>query len=365
MTAPANFPAVRAATPHPPLPVVLVGCGAVSRLFYSPALRVLEAAGWLRVVALVDPVAAARDRLGQEFPEAATSATLREAATARGSLAIIASPPRWHAEQSREAFARGWHVLCEKPMAASGAEADGMIAAARAASRLLAVGHYKRFFPSSHCLKFLCGPAAPLGTLRRFTIAEGGPFTWPAVSPVFFQRRETPGGVLLDIGVHVFDLLLWWLGEPDDLVYADDAMGGLEANARLALRFGAATGRIQLSRDWPTAQAYRFEFEHGTVGWTVNEANGLGLTIDGLPWTLHGSLGDAAGPAATNAQSFVAQLHQMVVAIRTGAPLLVNGRDGARALRLVEACYARKQLLPQPWLAAGELATARRWAAVP
>lgn len=361
----ANSNPARPAPPHPPLPVVLCGCGAVSRLFYAPTLRVLEDAGWLRVAALVDPVVSARNRLSHDFPNADTAATLAQAQAPRGSLAIIASPPRWHAEQALLAFARDWHVLCEKPMAASSAEAGRMIAAADAANRLLAVGHYKRFFPSSHCLKFLCGPAAPLGTLRSFTIAEGGPFAWPAASPVFFQRRETPGGVLLDIGVHVFDLLLWWLGEPDDFSYADDAMGGLEANACVALRFGAVTGRVQLSRDWPTAQAYRFEFDRGTVGWTVNDANGLSLTLDGLPWALHGRLHDAAGAAATNPQSFIAQLQQVITAVRNRTPLLVDGREGVRALRLIEACYARRQLLPQPWLGAAELANARQCAMHP
>lgn len=365
MTPPVHSNPAHPSTQHPPLPVVLVGCGAVSRLFYAPTLRALEAAGWLRVAGLVDPVESARHRLAHDFPDAGTAATLAQADAPRGSLAIIASPPRWHAEQSLAAFARGWHVLCEKPMAATSAEGDRMIAAARAADRLLAVGHYKRFFPSSHCLKFLCGPAAPLGALRSFTIAEGGPFTWPAASPVFFQRRETPGGVLLDIGVHVLDLLRWWLGEPDDFSYADDAMGGLEANACLTLRFGAVTGRVQLSRDWATAQAYRFVFEHGTVGWKVNDANGLSLTLDGLPWALQGILRDAAGAAATNPQSFIAQLQQVITATRSRAPLLVDGAEGVRALRLIEACYARKQLLPQPWLGGAELANARQWALHP
>lgn len=339
----------------PALPVALIGCGAVSRLFYAPALRALEAAGALRVTALVDPLEAARDQLQADFPDATPAATLALADAPRGSLAIIASPPRWHAEQAVAAFARGWHVLCEKPMAATSAEAARMIAAADAADRLLAVGHYKRFFPSSQALKFLCGPAAPLGALRGFRITEGGPFTWPAASPGFFQRKETPGGVLLDIGVHVLDLLLWWLGEPDHFTYADDAMGGLEANAVVALRFGASHGRVQLSRDWATAQHYQFEFERGTAGWTVNDANGLRLTLNGLPWSLQGTLRDAAGgAAATNPQSFIAQLQHVVTAVRERQPVLVDGREGARALRLIEACYARKQLLPQPWLGAAE-----------
>jgi predicted dehydrogenase len=287
-------------------------------------------------------------------------ASLADATAPRDSLAIIASPPRWHAEHTLAALARGWHVLCEKPMAASSAEALRMIAAAETADRVLAIGHYKRFFPSSDYLEFLCGPARPLGALRRFSIAEGGPFTWPAASPAFFQKHETPGGVLLDIGVHVFDLLLGWLGEPTGFTYADDAMGGLEANARVTLQFGPITGRVQLSRDWATAQRYEFDFERGTARWTVNDANGLSLTLAGAPFGFQGTLRGADGlAAATNPQSFTAQLQHVVHAVRTRTPVLVGGREGLRALRLIEACYARRELVDQPWLTPVEFSQAR------
>ncbi|HSY54102.1 MAG TPA: Gfo/Idh/MocA family oxidoreductase [Opitutaceae bacterium] len=342
-----------------PLPIVLVGCGAVSQLFYAPALRALEATGLLRVTALVDPVEAARERLQQFFPHVPGAATLVQVDTPRVCLAIIASPPRWHAEQTLAALARGWHVLCEKPMAATSAEAEQMISAAEAAGQVLAVGHYKRFFPSSHYLKFLCGPAGPLGALQSFSIAEGGPFTWPAASPAFFQKKETPGGVLLDIGVHVLDLLLWWLGDPADFTYADDAMGGLEANARVSLRFGSTTGRVQLSRDWATTQRYDFEFKHGNASWTVNDANGLSMTLAGAPFALQGTLRETDGTAAaTNPQSFIAQLQHVVTAVHNRTPVLVDGREGVRALRLIEACYARRQLLKQPWFNPAELSNA-------
>lgn len=345
------------------LPIVLVGCGAVSQLFYAPALRALEAAGELRVLAVVDPVVAARAKLIESFPLARGAATLAEVDVPRGVLAIIASPPRWHAEQTIAAVARGWHVLCEKPMAASGVEAARMIEAAEAADRVLAVGHYKRFFPSSFAIKALCSPLGALGTLQRFDIDEGGPFTWPAASPAFFNKQETPGGVLLDIGVHVFDLLLWWLGAPSDFSYADDAMGGLEANARVSLRFGAVEGRIHLSRDWATAQRYRFEFQHAVVNWTVNDANGLEVTFPGDSNSLLGVLRDQHGRlAATNAQSFIAQLRHVVAAVNNRSPVLVDGREGVRALHLIEACYERRTPLAQPWLSAVEADKARLYA---
>ncbi len=147
----------------------------------------------------------------------------------------------------------------------------------------------------------------PLGALRRFTIEEGGKFGWQAASDSFFRKSVTPGGVLLDIGVHVLDLLLWWLDEPATLRYKDDAMGGQEANCRLELNYAdGVQGEVRLSRDWPTRDGYTFFFERGIVRYHVNDANRLEITADGMPAPLDGRLQhQPRGLARTNPQSFI------------------------------------------------------------
>ncbi len=344
-----------------PTAVVLIGCGAVSRLFYQPALLELARRRALSVAALVDPAPAAREALARPFPAARRTATVEQVEAPAGSLAIIASPPGAHAAQCEAAFRRGWHVLCEKPMAATAGEGARMLLAAGAGGNVLAVGHYKRFFASSVFIRELCRNGA-LGRLRSFDIQEGGPFRWPAASPSFFSRRETPGGVLLDLGAHMLDLLLWWLGEPVGLDYADDAMGGLEANALARLTFaGGASGRIHLSRDWETRQLYQFDFEQGRVEWTVNQANALTLSLHGLPAAVRGTLVDPDGvPAWTNPQCFIAQLQNVLAAIRGDEAVRVPGCDGVRVMQLIETCYARRRWLEQPWFGPDETARARQ-----
>lgn len=350
----------------PPLPIVLVGCGAVSQLFYSPAIRTLEKTGHVSLKAIVDTLDAPRSRLAAVFPKATAASSLGTVDISSGSLVIIASPPAHHHDQTIEALGRGLHVLCEKPMASSSAECEAMHQASVDNGRILAIGHYKRFYPSSRTLKILCGGNSPLGALRCFEIHEGGPFNWPAASPSFFRKEQTPGGVLLDIGIHVFDLLVWWLGDPDSIDHQDDAMGGLEINTRTELTFGSVRGIVRLSRDWATPQRYSFVFEHGKVHWTVNDANGLTFEIEGLSHSLKSLLTEKSGqPAPTNPQSFIAQLLHVSDAIRDGTPVLTDGREGARALRLIEACYASKKPLPQPWLSPAEQAAANRLATFP
>ncbi len=62
-----------------------------------------------------------------------------------------------------------------------------------------------------------------IGELISVDVFEGGPFDWPVSSPGYFSRAESGGGVLRDLGPHVFDLLIGWLGEPQLVArYADD-----------------------------------------------------------------------------------------------------------------------------------------------
>lgn len=341
--------------------VVLVGCGAVSRFFYAPSFEALEANGLLKVEALVDPSPANREPLAALFPNAKQASALEELPLA-SRLVVIASPPKFHAKATLHALENGAAVLCEKPMASTVAEAETMIEAARANKALLAVGLYKRFFPACEALKGLL-EKQPLGRLQRFTIAEGGKFGWQAASDSFFKKAVTPGGVLLDIGVHVLDLLLWWLDEPESLTYEDDAMGGQEANCHIELTYkDGVRGEVRLSRDWQTLNEYIFFFERGTVRYKVNEANQLEITADGMPTSLAGNLRNPKGVARTNPQSFIQQLCNVAAAMKGDEALRIPGEEGIRSLRLIDQCYANRRLIPQPWLTQRETDAARRLA---
>ena len=339
--------------PHAPVPLALVGCGAVSRLFYRPALRELKRHGLVDVIAVVDPRAEARDPLARELG-AAACATLDEALALRPALVAIATPPALHRAQAEAAFAAACAVLCEKPLAANGVDADAIVAAAARSGRLLAAGHYKRFFPAHRALKTLI-ERQTFGPLLEATLFEGGKFSWPAATDSFFRREQTPGGVLLDIGVHTLDLLRWWLGDPTDFAYADDALDGLEANARLEATFAdGARVRLRLSRDWRTENVYVFRFARAVVHCRVNASNQLEITLDDLPLTLAAELrhplpAEPAPPTRaleTNPQAFIAQLIDVCAALRENRAPFVPGAEGALALRWVEACYARRTALP-------------------
>ena len=84
--------------------------------------------------------------MAPRFPGVPAFATLDEAlAAGAAEAALIATPPATHADLAGRCLAAGWHVLVEKPMAASHADAARIVRAAERAGRSVAVGFNRRF----------------------------------------------------------------------------------------------------------------------------------------------------------------------------------------------------------------------------
>lgn len=330
----------------------LSGCGAVSARYYVPALRSLRTEGRAELVAAFDPDDVALKTICGALPGAQACRSYEELLGAAPDLILIASPPRWHAGQATEALARGVAVHCEKPLAMSAEEGVAMIAAAHAARRPLTEGLVRRQFPAVRAIADLLERGV-IGALAGVEVFEGGPFDWPVSSPAYFSRAESGGGVLRDLGPHVFDLLIGWLGEPELVEYQDDAHGGVEANALARLAFGAVAVNVRLSRDWSRPNRFVFQGDAGRIVWTPYETDRLELALDGAPFGSVVTLEDeGGGPAADFQGAFTNQLRLAV----DGVGLADAGGSalapGVGALKLIDLCYARRTALDEPWLAA-------------
>jgi predicted dehydrogenase len=355
--------------------VALVGCGAVSELLYGKALQQLAAEGLAATSAVVDPNPRRTAIVGAMLPGARQCAGLEEALQeTKPDLAIIAAPHRLHADQVVQCLEASVAVLCEKPMATTVAECDRMIAAAERSGRVLAVGHFRRFFPSCQVIKQMIATGA-LGAVRSFRVLEGETYSWPAQSASFFKRAEAGGGVLIDAGAHTIDLLLWWLGAVAEVHYEDDAMGGVEANSVLRLKMASgAVGTVHLSRDWPLPNRYVIECENGWVTYICDQVDrlewGFHTPAFGLATELRQVADHLAEPRQLGAaapsfmECFVNQLRNVVAAMKGQAPLGVSGVEARKTVVLIEDCYRNRQLLAMPWLESAELRHAQRLAHV-
>ena len=349
--------------------IAIIGCGAISELYYAQALLQLSQSGAAEVGLLFDPDAKRTARLKELFPDAAVANVFADAVKFQSELAIVASPPRFHAEQTVALLKQGTAVLCEKPMSATVVEAEAMIAAAANTKSLLAIGLFRRFFASSQLIYDIVHQGR-LGAVGRFDVSEGGPFNWPAQSASFFQKSNSQGGVLSDLGVHVLDLLIWWFGMPEKVDYEDDAMGGLEANCHLELGFaGGVSGTVRLSRDTQLPNRTIIECEHGWIRCKAAAADQLEIGFKGVPFALGGQIeslddrgpyGFRAQPALSYQQSFCKQLRNVVSAVRGQEPVFIPGEEGKLSLRLIEQCYRQRKLMRMPWLAERELQCAQK-----
>jgi predicted dehydrogenase len=326
-------------------------------------MQSLEKAGVLKVVGLFDPNPASVVRVHSMFSSACRLDDLSGLSPRSAELAIIASPPEFHAEQTIQLLRTGLSVLCEKPMATSVTDAEAMIGSVIDTGGVLAIGLCRRFFPAIQTIREILANRM-IGDIVRFSFNEGTDFRWPVMSLDYFRKGATRGGVLLDIGVHALDLVTWWWGEPDEIAYEDDAMGGIEANCHIRVRFAQGfAGEIRLSRDWRLSNEYLIYGTKGWLRWQVNEADRVEIGTNGSYYTMNSQLLrkdlSKSAPAANFYQSFLEQLRNVIAAVRTRERPFVSCEDGLPSVRLVDRCYRQRNLISMPWLSGTEQKRAR------
>lgn len=180
----------------------------------------------------------------------------------------ISTTNELHLEQALAAFKAGKHVLCEKPLALTSADARTMVAAAKAAGIVLGTNHHLRNAGSHRAMR----EAIAAGRI-------GKPIAARVFHSVYLPenlqgwritRPEAGGGVVLDITVHDADTLRFVLGDDPLEVSAFTqaagmASGGLEDGAMCIWRF--TSGIIAQSHEGFTTKFAGTGFEvHGSEG---------------------------------------------------------------------------------------------------
>jgi predicted dehydrogenase len=198
-----------------------LGTGWIGRNRMEAMLATSEA----KAVAICDPgreMAAAAQELA---PDAAVVGSFDELLACEPDGVVIATPSALHAEQCIRAFESGAAVFCQKPLGRTAAEVQGVLDAARAADRLLGVDLSYRHTAAMQAIRERIR-AGELGQIfaadLTFHNAYGPQSGW------FWDPELSGGGCLIDLGVHLVDLLLWLFDFPEVL----DARGTLLRDGR-------------------------------------------------------------------------------------------------------------------------------------
>jgi predicted dehydrogenase len=325
------------------LRIAVIGCGAIAETYHLPALA--RHARLLKQVVLVDPdVSRAR----------ALTTTLSGARVAERyehvwddiDAAIIATPPWLHHQIAMPLLARGIHVLCEKPLAESAAEARAMIEQAERSGAYLCVNHTRRAFPALRRVKELLDSGA-IGDCMAVEHTEGARFAWPSASGWHFAPANGVKGVLFDQGAHVLDTICWWLGEkPQVVTCSTDSLGGPEGVASLVLERGACTITVRLSWLSNLPNAYRIVGTRGIIE---------GAIFDWRRVTTISDRGRRRQLKVASDPSDYSKFGNVVIdnfldAICGRAPLLIPAAAVLPSIELIEDCYRGASRMPMPWL---------------
>lgn len=331
-----------------PLRLALVGCGAIAEELHLPVLAGHEG---IALTALVDRDAQRARRLANSYRVPNVLGDAGELSSQSVDAVILATPPFHHAPGSIGLMSRGLHVLVEKPMALTLAEAEEMCRVADEHEVVLAVGLYKRLLPATRLLASLIG-SQQWGRPQSFSYEWGGIGGYASATLGLMRKEYAGGGVLMDLGAHAFDQLVAIFGGDGDVVaYRDDARGGIEADCVADLSFEVAgspvRGCVELSRVRNLANRLEIRCELATLSVALNER--FEVTVrphDGQPLVVRG----AGASDVSWFESYRTEIDDWLHAIQTGGEPELSGRSVLPSVALIEKCYAIRQPLSVPWL---------------
>ncbi len=344
-----------------PIRVGLVGCGKVGTI-HAAALKSLPGAEFVACCD-ADPARAATfaGKYGATpFPDLA--AMLRDG---KVQAVIIGTPHPLHAEPAILSAEAGVHVLIEKPMAASLADCDRMLAATRKAGVTLGVISQRRFYEPVARMK----QAIEAGKIGVPSLGVFLQYSWRDAAyyrsdPWRGKWATEGGGVLVNQSPHQLDILLWLLGPAAEVsgYWANVNHPGIEVDdtAVVSLRFqNGGLGSIATSVSQQPG-VYTKVHVHGSNGASVGVETDRGATfiagVSGIAepplndlWTIPGEehllaefqAQDRARFSSVDATTHyhALQIADFLAAIREGRPPLVTGEDGRAVVELFTAVY--------------------------
>ncbi len=277
----------------------------------------------------------------------------------------ICTPHPNHAQIAVQCCKLGLHIAIEKPLAASLEDCDAILAAAKEAGVVSTVICQRRFYPPAIRVKRaiedgkigvpILGTVNMLGW-RDMAYYHSDPWrgTW----------QGEGGGVLINQAPHQLDLLLWYMGEIDELYGIWDTLNHpdleVEDTAAAIIRFkNGAIGNIMVSNSQNPALFGNVRV-HGANGASIGvQTDGGAMFIAGVSgiaeppvndlWTIAGEAEQLAEYKASDIELFnsldniwyfhMQQIHDFLGAIIEGRKPLITLEDGRKTVELITGIY--------------------------
>ena len=192
--------------------VGVIGCGGIANGKHLPALKNVKE---VEMVAFCDIIEERAVEAAKKYgtPDAKVYTDYKELLKDESIVTVhVCTPNRSHSFISIDAMEAGKHVMCEKPMAKTYAEAKAMYETSVRTGKLLTIGYQSRWRDDALYLKQCCenGELGDVYYARAIALRRRAVPTWG----VFLNEYEQGGGPLIDLGVHMIDLAIWLMGSP-------------------------------------------------------------------------------------------------------------------------------------------------------
>lgn len=343
------------------LRTALVGCGKVGYL-HAAALQSLPESEFVAVCARSPEKA---NVFAEKYNVAAFTDVAEMIAKAKVEAVCICTPHPQHAAPTIVAARAGVHVLVEKPLASSLADCDAMLAAAREGGAVVGTVCQRRFYPPCQRIHH----ALQSGKLGRPVLGTATIFGWRDEAyyrsdPWRGSWQHEGGGVLVNQSPHQLDLLLWYLGEAEEVFgyWANQNHPYIEVEdtAVAVVRFkNGALGNIVVSNSQNPALNARVSV-HGANGASVGvQTDGGAMFVAGMTskieppfndiWTIPGEAQQLPQWKEKDAQLFATvnpmeyfhrlQIQDFLRALIAGKAPAISGEDGRRTVELFTAIY--------------------------
>lgn len=250
--------------------VGIIGCGGIANGKHLPSLKTL---GNVRLTAFCDIVPERAEKAAAEYgaPGARVFTDYRElVALPELDVIHVLTPNKSHAPITIAALEAGKHVMCEKPMAKTAADAKAMLDAAKKTGKKLTIGYQSRYRSDSMYLKKLIedGVLGEIYYARAHAIRRRKVPTWG----VFLNEDEQGGGPLIDIGTHALDLTLW-------------EMDNYEPAYVVGNTYRKLAGRKNAANAWGSWDPEKFTVEDSAFGF-ITMKNGATIVLE-ASWALN------------------------------------------------------------------------------
>ncbi len=342
--------------PEAALRIGVIGLGNAAQSLHLPALENLPGA---TLVGGADPDAERRRQASSRWGLTTYEDAERLLTGASPDVVIVCTPPETHVAIGTMALQRGAHLICEKPIAPSVADADRLIDAARVAGRRIAMNHEFREMPAFRAVRdAIAKDGTPLVFAQAWQLMNLPPWAEPG------WRGQLMKGVLYEAGIHLVDYLMALFGEQPRSVSATMSTCGVreddtDALALLTLEFpSGALAQIVQHRLCPGETQY-FEVRADTRAASYRVSYGgrarvsLGLLrstsphlrvevgASGLAWREHGARRHIIARNPKDAPMVATRLllERTLEGFRRGTPVPASGEDGRDAVRVVAGAY--------------------------